>query len=198
MNKYLPALKSLLITVLAGAFLLFPLIVSAQEKFTAQSVNISITGTSTLHDWEEKSSQGQCTASIAVKDNKIDIAALRFSTPAKGLKSEHTLMDKNTYKALNADKYPAISFVLSSATAVSSGSNTYQLKATGSLTLAGTTKQTDINATLVYNPASKSFTCKGSKTIKMSEYGVTPPTVMMGTIKTGDQVTITYELIIRS
>lgn len=198
MSKQLSGLNSLLKAVLISFLLTVPALIPAQEKFSAQSVSILITGTSTLHDWEEKSNQGQCNATIDISGDKVTISSFSFSMPAKSLKSEHTMMDNNTYKALKTDKNPTISLVLSSAVVTPSGSNTYQVKATGNLTIAGTTKQTDVNATLVYNPASKTFTCKGSKTFKMTEYGVKPPTVMMGTIKTGDQITITYNLIIKS
>lgn len=56
----------------------------------------------------------------------------------------------------------------------------------GKLTIAGKTKLTDLVATLTYNAGNKTFNCTGTKKLKMSEYGVKPPTAMMGTIKTGD------------
>jgi polyisoprenoid-binding protein YceI len=107
-------------------------------------------------------------------------------------------MDKNTYKALNTSKNPNITFALISANVTPSGTNTYEFKGTGKLTIAGTTKSTEISGTLKYNPADKSFLCTGTKKFKMTDYGVKPPTVMMGTIKTGDDVAISYNLTIRS
>jgi len=184
--------------VLISSLSIAPLSGKAQSKFHAQTVNMLLTGTSTLHDWEMKSKEGQCDATITVNDNKVTLTSFSFSMPAESLKSEHTLMDKNTYKALNTDKNPNITLVLSSANVTPAGANTYQVKAVGKLTIAGTTKQTDVNATLKYNPATKSFTCTGTKSFKMSEYGVKPPTVMMGTIKTGDPITISYTLVIKS
>ena len=40
--------------------------------------------------------------------------------------------------------------------------------------------------------SNKSITVNGSTKFNMTEYKVTPPTVMMGTIKTGDAVTVEY------
>ena len=108
------------------------------------------------------------------------------------------MMDNNTYKALATGKNPNISFVLLSGNVTSVGANTYQLKGVGKLTIAGTTKQTDLEVTLKYNPADKSFTCTGTKKFKMTEYGVKPPSVMLGTIKTGDAISISYNLNIKS
>jgi hypothetical protein len=55
-------------------------------------------------------------------------------------------MDKNTYKALNTDKNPNISFALTSGTITSTGGNNYQLNCVGKLTIAGTVKETDLIA----------------------------------------------------
>jgi polyisoprenoid-binding protein YceI len=35
----------------------------------------------------------------------------------------------------------------------------------------------------------------GSTTFNMSEYGVDPPTVMLGAIKTGDEITINFDVV---
>lgn len=108
------------------------------------------------------------------------------------------MMDKNTYKALNTKKYPNITFVLSSGNVTAQGSNNYQLKGMGKLTIAGNTLVTDMVVNMKYNPADKSFTCTGVKKFKMTDYGVKPPTAMMGTIKTGDAISIAYTLNIKS
>lgn len=180
------------------SLLLAPNAVSAQTKFKAQGLNMSIKGTSTLHDWEMNSNEGQCEAVIALHNDKVSFSDLSFTLPAKSLKSGHSLMDKNTYKALDTDKNPNISFVLSTANVTPIDANTYSFKGVGKLTIAGTTKQTDLVATVKYNAADKSFTCTGTKKFKMTEYNVKPPTVMMGTIKTGDEIAISYNLKIKS
>ncbi len=181
-----------------AAFLLCTLTNSfAQSNYHAQALNVSVTGTSTLHDWEMKSSKGQFDANITVAKDKLIFTGLSFNFPAESLKSGHGAMDKNTYKALNTSKNPTISFVLTSGNVSSTGTNTYLLKGMGKLTIAGTTLLTDLETTLKYNPTDKSFTCTGTKKFKMSEYGVKPPTVMMGAIKTGDAIAITYNLTIK-
>lgn len=170
----------------------------AQAKYHAQTLHLVVSGTSSLHDWEMKSSKGEFEASIAVANDKVTFSALNFTVPAESLKSGHGMMDKNTYKALRTGKNPNISFVLVSSKVTPAGENTYQLKGIGRLTIAGTTLETDLLATVKYNPADKSFSCTGTKKFKMSEYGVKPPTVMMGAIKTGDAISISYTLNIKS
>ena len=37
---------------------------------------------------------------------------------------------------------------------------------------------------------------KGARAIKMSEYGVKPPTLILGTMKVRDQVTVSFDLVL--
>jgi polyisoprenoid-binding protein YceI len=179
--------------------LVAPLLLSAQSKFHGQDLLISVTGTSSLHDWEMKSRKAISEALITINKDMVTIASLSFTMPVETLKSGHNTMDKNTYKAIDTKKNPNIMFVLASVTSITpTGAHTYLFKGTGKLTIAGTTKLTDIQATLKYNPADKSFTCTGSKKIKMTEYGVKPPVAMLGTIKTGNEVSINYNINLKS
>lgn len=162
-------------------------------KYRSQNLQIVINGTSTLHDWDMKSSKGTADVNFEFAGDKLTgISGLNFNMPAESLKSEHSMMDKNAYKALKTDDNKNISFVQTSATISPIDATTYQLKLMGKLTIAGTTKVTDLVATAKYNATDKSFAVSGTKKFKMSEFGVKPPTVMMGTIKTGDPLTVTF------
>ena len=168
----------------------------AQTVYQTQVMDIRLQGTSNLHDWEMKAIKGESEASFTVDSkNKItSLNKLSFTLPAKNLKSKHNQMDKNTYKALNTDKNPNISFVLSSATVTPTGDNNYKLNSIGKLTIAGITKQTELLATGKFNPADKTFTVSGSEKMKMTDYKVAPPKAMLGTITTGNDITILYNL----
>ena len=168
----------------------------AQVKYHAQGLSVTIAGTSTLHDWEMKANNGKCDAVFVLGPNdKITaLSGLSFSMQATSLKSDSKMMDNNAYKALKTDAHSNIAFVLSSATVTQLDGNTYQLKCFGKLTIAGTTRETDLIATGKWNPGDKSFVVTGTKKIKMTDYNVKPPTVMMGTIKTGNDLSIAFNL----
>jgi hypothetical protein len=36
--------------------------------------------------------------------------------------------------------------------------------------------------------------CKGSKKIKMTDFNVEPPSFMFGSVKTGDEITVTFDV----
>ena len=105
-----------------------------------------------------------------------------------------TVMDNNTYKALKTTAYQQITFTLSSSTLTQLDGGNYQIRCIGKLSIAGTTRETELIATGKLNPADNSFSVSGTKKMKMTDYNVKPPTVMMGTIKTGDDITISYNL----
>jgi hypothetical protein len=161
--------------------------------FRLQNLNLSVNGTSTLHDWTIKSAKGQCEVNFELASDKLTgVSGFKFSIPAESLKIGHSMMDNNTYKALKTKEHKNISYVLNSGTVSQVNATTYQIKTKGKLTIAGTAKETDIIANATYNAADKSYTIAGTKKIKMSAWGVKPPTVMMGTIKTGDDINISF------
>jgi polyisoprenoid-binding protein YceI len=141
-----------------------------------------------------KSSQGKCEVEFTMgADEKITaINTLIFDLDATTIKSEYTMMDNNTYKALKTKANKNISFVLTSGTVTQSDPSSYLVKVIGNLTIAGKTQKIDLAATAKYNGADKSFTINGSKKLKMTDYGVDPPTAMFGTIKTGNDITISF------
>lgn len=171
---------------------------SSQTRYQSQSVDLVVNGTSNIHDWHINSKQGQSEAIVVLTNDKItSLQKLTFSSPAKSLKSDSKQMDKNTYKALKVEANPNINFELVSANLTVVDGSTYSVKGIGKLTIAGVTKQTDVNGTCKVN-ADKSLTITGTKKFKMTDYKVDPPTALFGTIKTGDDIVINYNLKIKS
>ena len=168
----------------------------SQTTYKSTALDIRLAGTSNIHDWEMKATAGNSQATFVVNANGqvTSLSNLSFSLPAVNLKSGHSAMDKNTYKALKTSVNPNILFVLTSADVTAKGGNNYQIKCMGKLTIAGTVKQTDLVATAKYNPSDKSMTIDGIKKMKMTDYNVAPPKALMGTIKTGDDIAISFNL----
>lgn len=168
----------------------------AEIKYPAgDNINLILNGTSTLHDWDMKSAKGKVEAVFTFDKNGhiSGLTALVFATPAEGLKSDHSAMDRNAYKALKTSGNPNISFSFVSANVTTTDGVNYMLRCQGKLTIAGTTVNTDLVATAKLN-ADKSITVSGSKKISMKDFNVEPPTFMFGTIKTGNDVTLKFSL----
>lgn len=152
------------------------------QKISSNNVKTVVSGTSTIHDWKMNSASG--TFSGNVSGNTI--RDIQYTMKSKTLKSGKGAMDNNAYKAMQADKYPNITF---SASSVNIGKGTM----TGKLTVTNVTKTITIPVNV--SKAANSYTIYGSATIKMTEFGVTPPSFMMNTVKTGNEITITVNAV---
>lgn len=162
-------------------------------------VKLSIEGTSNIHDWDMKSEKGVCSAEFLFTPTGYigGLTALQFTVPSESLKSDNKSMDKNTYKALNTGKYNSIAFVASNAVVKPNGKAGFTLVARGKLTISGVTRDVELTANGVLNP-DKSITYSGAYKLKMTDYKVTPPNIMFGAIKTGDAVTVKFDLVLKA
>ena len=160
-------------------------------KLDPSNSTLLVEGTSTLHDWEENAEKLSGSAQMIVEANKlVEIKQLTFKVDVEGLKSEHSGMDTNTYNALNSKKYPEITYELTKINSTKPGEKGIVLSTTGQLTIAGSTKNINMDVEVMEG----SVVFAGETTFKMSEYGVEPPTALMGTIKTGDELTIKFKV----
>lgn len=152
-----------------------------------------IEGTSSLHDWEMISEKCKGSITYTMDGNTLSIQSIKVTVGVETLKSGKNLMDKKCYDALKSDKFPNIGYELKSVNDLkSTGDGTYSAVFNGNLTIAGNTKNVPINVTI--NATTGSITIKGRKAIKMTDFGVEPPTALLGTIKTGDDITIDFNL----
>ncbi len=165
--------------------------VIAQTKFINADTEATVKGTSTLHDWEMNSKEGKTEAVIEL-GSIPKILALKFTLPAESLKSHHSAMDKNAYKTLKTEKYAYLTFVITSSKMTAVDSSTFNMNGLGQLEIAGVKKEIELNAVCKVGP-DKSLMCTGSKQIKMSDYGLEPPSMMLGTVKTGNEITIDFK-----
>jgi len=172
--------------------------VFAQVKYETSGPILKIEGTSSLHDWDMTSKEGVCSAVFDFAGVKLtNMLSLAFSVRAETLKSGTKGLNKNAYKAMNTAKYPTITFISNNANVRSTGANSYILNAKGKLTISGVTKEVSIPVTCTVNPTDMSIQANGSYKIKMSEYKVTPPSFMFGAMKTGDDLTINFNVALK-
>lgn len=164
----------------------------AQASFKQSGESyITIAGTSTLHEWTMSSSQLQLVVAAETQaDGTIgQIKSLSLSVPSQSLKSANKGMDKNAYSALKVDKNKTINFIMSSATVQKN-----IIQCLGNLSIAGVTKQVSVDATCAVKSGKSSLICSGSKQLKMSDYQVEAPSFMFGTVKTGNEITISFNI----
>jgi polyisoprenoid-binding protein YceI len=167
----------------------------SNEAYHAFYAKIVVKGTSTLHNWNVASENAVC--DIAFKFDGANITGLSsilFTVGVKTLKSDHKAMSKNMYKALNSEKFPEITYHSSYANIRATGKDAYVISAKGELTISGVSKNVWLAAVTTVNPTDMSVQTIGSIRIKMSEYKIDPPSLMLGTVNVGDEITVQFNL----
>jgi hypothetical protein len=172
---------------------------------------VQLLGTSNLHDWTIKGAviEGYVdvneTCQLNPKVQELSgleqvMASVKTHAeiPISSLKSGHSGMDKNTYKALKSAQYPRIIYNLdriSIRTQPQPPKMTATFDTTGRLSVAGATRTMPMTVTA--EPLDdKQFQVSGEIAIKMTDFGITPPTALFGTLKTGDAVTIQFTWVL--
>ncbi|MEZ4854262.1 YceI family protein [Flavobacterium sp.] len=182
--------------LLFTTFLLILSFAKAQEtKVNSTESKLTVYGTSNIHDWDVVAENMSGTAVFETENGILKtIKSMRFSVVSESLKSGKSGMDKNTYKALKTEKHQNIVFVVTNISKVTANANeTYTVATQGNLTICGITKK--INQTFTIKNLGNKFTISGKQKIDMTTYGIEPPKALMGTIKTGKEVTIDFTII---
>jgi polyisoprenoid-binding protein YceI len=107
--------------------------------------------------------------------------------PVAQLDCGNKTMNEHMKKALKAEEFGQIAWTM---TSYAVQGNTVTID--GKLTIAGKQNAIELKGTGSVDNGVIRF--KGSKQFKMTEYGVKPPTLMLGTMKVGDAVTVSFDL----
>ena len=171
----------------------------AQESMSViqDGSDLTIYGTSSLHDWEIVAEKMTGSCHVTIEDNKVtEVSDLTFNVIVDGLKSGKSGMDDNTYNALNQGKYPKITYKLTSVekSAPSKDGESIIFVTKGTLSIAGFSQEIDLKVA-AKKTANGGVQFIGKTVFNMTDYKVDPPTAVFGTIKTGDEITIIFKVV---
>ena len=180
--------------------------VAAQDaKMTVRPESkLTLAGSSNVHDWACSSSTLNATIAL---DPSYDtkplssiakpITTVLVTIPVKSLKCGHGKMDDNMYKALKAEQYPEIKYVLTSyeIDGAKTSAEAFAALTKGELTVAGQTKTVEIPITALRKEGG---VMKGDAAVdlRMTDFGIKPPTALLGTLKTKDPIRISFTVLL--
>jgi len=162
----------------------------AQKNYSLElNPNFFVSGTSTLHDWEMKSVSGTGIGNFSVSNSKLlSINEITILMPSESIKSGKGTMDRIAYEALKTDKYKIIKYVLKSAEKVNE--TTWNL--VGTYSIAGVSKEMKTQVRTSINNGIISL--QGMNKITFNDFAMKPPTALFGTIKTGNDLIIKFNI----
>ncbi|HNP19826.1 MAG TPA: YceI family protein [Fulvivirga sp.] len=176
-------------TILLLIFAGFTLVNAQNHKLDNANSKLVVLGTSTIHDWEIVAGDIASTANYSMENNQVKITQLDLIIKVESLKSGKSSMDKNTYEALKNKQFPQIRYVLKEAHNIAASD---EIKTSGVLTIAGVSQTIQMIVKAKTTGGKTNFT--GKIPLKMTDFKIDPPTAIMGTIKTGDEITIEFNI----
>jgi polyisoprenoid-binding protein YceI len=187
-SRFLPSIALLSVLSIAGW-------AATDEPLTfVRGGTITIEGTSNVHGWDCSTTQFTGTANGALAATGIDgLSALSVSVPVAQIDCDNGTMNTKLREALRASAAPNIRFVLGNATVSAPRNNRFNVNSRGQLTIAGQTRPVTFTAQGQVL-ANNRYRFTGSVPVTMSQFGIRPPTAMMGTMRTGDRVTVRFDV----
>jgi polyisoprenoid-binding protein YceI len=195
-----------------GKFLLIPIVAVAATTAGAQATDgvrlvlgpqseLTFEGTSTMHAFHCKTTKMEVTVSVDPAYTEARLSKLNrplktvdVVIPVKSLSCGNSGLEKNMLKTLKADKYPEIRYQLTTyQIAGAPTDDAITLQAVGTLTIAG--QQKTIEMLVKSNRGAEgNATATGTQAILMTDFGIKPPVFMLGTLKTGNKITVSFKL----
>jgi YceI-like domain len=177
---------------------------TASRITLAEASRLTLKGKSTMHDFASTATRMQLalelTDTLPPGDSVVArlaapgaVKSIVLTIPVEGMKSEKDGLDKNMYKALKAAENPNIVFRLTSP-AIASGADGAAFRVSGELELAGKSQPIEVDVRASESP--EGIVLEGSKALLMSDFGIKPPTMFLGTLKTADRVVVEWRLVL--
>ncbi len=167
---------------------------AAEYRLKDNAYSIQIKGTSNVHDWTMKAEKMEGVATVDWgQQGPADFNKVHITVQAKTLESGKRIMNNKSHDALKVEQYPAITFELISVSELQSNGKKFSGKATGTMKIAG--ESSIMTVPFQGKILDKdTFRVEGNFSLKMKEFGIKPPKAMLGTLKTGNEVTLSYQM----
>lgn len=162
------------------------------EMTIAPDHEMLIKGSSNVHDWQSNVTTVNFSALVLTgEDGHMTITKADVMIPVESIVSEKgKVMDKKTMKAFESELYPNIKFTLLKPVEIVT-SAAKKAEAVGVLNIHNTKKEItfDLN---IKRLEDQSLQCSASIPLLMTDFGIDPPTALLGTMKTRNEITIEF------
>ena len=135
-------------------------------------------------------------AVAAVLAGEKAVSTIEVTVPAEKLDCRNGTMNEHMRKALKAKEFPTVVFRASSYD-LARTSDSVGVTLNGTLTLGGVEKPITVNAQAKPG-ADGTLIVSGTREVRMTEFGLKPPTLMLGTMKVDEKITVRFEVVLKN
>ena len=173
-----------------------------REHLTLRSESrVWIEGTSSITTWSCKADgveadveANDADATHQVLNRGKAVAAMTLVVPSEKIDCGTALLNDHLRTALKVSEFPTIAFRLGSYEVAECASGlTGTLK--GTLTIGGVTRSVSIPA--MGSSDAGSLRVVGHYVLDMTQYGITPPSLMLGRLKVDNAVTVQFDVVLK-
>jgi polyisoprenoid-binding protein YceI len=171
--------------------------VFSQDVYNVKSHEVVIEGTSNLQSWTAGITELKGQFTIKVENGKIlEVQDARITIDAGSIEgSEGRRMNAKIYETLDTRNNPQISFVLREVNSLAENPGTFIVESRGVITIAGVSRNIPLRAVGRVLP-NGDIEFSGTHNILMSDHRMTPPTALLGALRTGDEVVLNYKVVL--
>lgn len=162
-----------------------------------------VEGTSTTKSWNCKAPAFEADimatsadAATAIVNGEKAVRTVTIRVASQKLDCGNGTMTGHAKKAIKADEHRTITFTLGSYD-LAKGAEGTKGTLKGTLNLGGVAKPVSITAMAKPAPGGQ-MRVSGTYALKMSDYGLKAPSLMMGAMKVGDEVTVGFDLLLKA
>jgi polyisoprenoid-binding protein YceI len=191
-------MKTRMKLLLTGCFLAICSLGFTQQVYIIDPVKskMAIAGTSNIHDWMMNVNGPEGRVKFKKNGSQLEgISDLSILVRSRQIKSGRSIMDNKTYDALQAQQYSYIQFRLSNVEKFAASGNYFKGTMEGQLKIAGVSNTVIIpfEGTIINEDE---IQVRGKQSFRMTDYKIEPPTALAGTMKTGNEVTIIFDVVL--
>jgi polyisoprenoid-binding protein YceI len=162
-----------------------------------------VAGTSTVRSFQCQASSFDARvesigpdAVAAVLAGQKAVTSVEVTIPSEKLDCKNGTMNEHMRKAVKAKDFPTIVFKATSYDLARAGEN-MAVTLNGSLTLGGVEKPITVNAQAKPGP-NGTLVVSGTREVRMTEFGLKPPTLMLGTMKVDEKITVGFDVVLKN
>lgn len=177
----------------------------------AAGSQVKLEGTSNLHDWEATgiviTGEIEIPADFLLDPQQAAMKHLQggggpppveVEIPVESIASDKRRLNRLMYAALLAEEHPLIRYRLLQAAVLEDEfdhPDRFRLATAGELRVAGVERPLEMEV-LVERGADSQVVVSGTVDLKMSEFGINPPRALLGTLRTADELTVSFRWVL--